>query len=71
MGRAMLGISLRDRVRNEEIRRKTKVGMWSEELYRLSGDGRVMWRETSRQNGRSAYFAGDLENRPGAQADPK
>lgn len=36
----MLGVSLRDRIRNEQISRRTKITTLSGELPALSGSGR-------------------------------
>ena len=51
MERAMMGISLRDRVRNEVIRRRSGVTDVVERMARQNGAGRGTWRGRTIQDG--------------------
>jgi hypothetical protein len=68
MERAMLGISLRDRVLNEDIRARTKVKDVAEVVLGLKW--RAMWQGMMMTNGPNAFFAGDPELHHEARADP-
>lgn len=64
MVRAMLGISLRDRVRNEEIGKLTRVEDVA--FQKQSGNALGLWPETMKRKEQASWYYGSQEHRSGA-----
>lgn len=65
MKRAMLGISLRERILNEEIRRLGRAEDVTERIEKA----KWQWPEKMNRNGRASECNGSQELRGGAQED--
>ncbi|XP_030750175.1 uncharacterized protein LOC115877964 [Sitophilus oryzae] len=58
MERAMMGISLRGHIRNEDIRRQTRITDIVERIANSNGFGQDTWPDNTRKDGQKDFFAG-------------